>query len=65
MLCVLDRLVTLLPDVWAERRDRGLVYAEMGLKPEALNDLQSYLQAEPLAVDHDALRDRIQELSST
>lgn len=64
-LSVLDRLVVLLPDVWSERRDRGLVYAEMGLKPEALQDLQLYLEAEPLAMDHEALRDRIQELSST
>ena len=64
-LCVLDRLVLLLPDVWAERRDRGLVYAEMGLKSEALKDLQLYLQAEPQAMDHEALRDRIQELSNT
>lgn len=65
MLNVLDRLVVLLPAIWAERRDRGLVLAELGRKHEALQDLQMYLQAEPLAPDQDALRDRISELSST
>ena len=65
MLSVLDRLVVLLPEAWSERRDRGLVLAELGRKHEALQDLQMYLQAEPLAPDQDALRDRISELSST
>lgn len=65
MLSVLDRLVVLLPEAWSERRDRGLVLAELGRKHEALQDLQKYLQAEPLAPDQSALRDRISELSST
>ncbi len=65
MLSVLDRLVVLLPEIWSERRDRGLVLAELGRNHEALQDLQMYLQAEPLAPDHDALRDRISELLST
>jgi regulator of sirC expression with transglutaminase-like and TPR domain len=33
---VLDRLVVLLPEVWTERRDRGLVHAELGHVHEAL-----------------------------
>jgi regulator of sirC expression with transglutaminase-like and TPR domain len=65
MLNVLERLVVLLPEAWSERRDRGLVFAELGQKPEALRDLQIYLQAEPSAPDHDALRNRIDELEST
>ena len=65
MLNVLDRLVVLLPEAWSERRDRGLVFAELGQKLEALRDLQIYLQAEPSAPDHDALRNRIDELAST
>lgn len=65
MLNVLDRLVVLLPTIWSERRDRGLVLAELGRKREALQDLQMYLQAEPLAPDQDALRGRISALSST
>lgn len=65
LLGVLDRLVILLPEAWTERRDRGLVLAELGRNQEALLDLQTYIQAEPLASDQQALRDRITELSST
>lgn len=63
MLAVLDRLVVLLPDVWTERRDRGLVHAELGHTQEALHDLQVYLGAEPLAPDQVALKGRVSELS--
>ena len=65
MLSVLDRLVVLWPAIWSERRDRGLVLAELGRNHEALQDLQMYLQAEPSAPDHEALKTRISELSST
>ena len=65
MLQVLDRLVVLLPDVWTERRDRGLVHAELGHVHEALQDLQAYLEAEPSAPDTAALRNRVIELSQT
>jgi regulator of sirC expression with transglutaminase-like and TPR domain len=64
MLAVLNRLVILLPDVPSERRDRGLVHAELGQTGQALADLQAYLDAEPLAPDQGALRERIQELAS-
>jgi hypothetical protein len=63
LLAVMDRLVVLLPQTWSERRDRGLVLAELGRKHEALQDLQAYLQAEPLAPDQDDLRHRISTLS--
>jgi regulator of sirC expression with transglutaminase-like and TPR domain len=64
MLQVLDRLVVLLPDVWTERRDRGLVHAELGHVQEALQDLRIYLQAEPAAPDTAALKNRVTELAS-
>ena len=63
MLAVLNRLVVLLPEVWTERRDRGLVHAELGHAQEALLDLQVYLGAEPLAPDQAARKDRMSELS--
>jgi len=65
LIAVLDRLIVLLPEAWAERRDRGLVLAELGRNTEALQDLQVYLQAEPQAPDQAALRHRIDELSGT
>lgn len=63
MLQVLDRLVILLPEDWAERRDRGLVHAELGHLHEALQDLRQYLEAMPAAPDTVALRHRFSELS--
>lgn len=63
MLQVLDRLVILLPEAWPERRDRGLVHAEMGHAHEALQDLRCYLEAVPAGPDAAALRNRVIELS--
>lgn len=64
MLQVLDRLVVLLPEAWTERRDRGLVHAELGHVHEALQDLRLYLEAEPSAPDSVALKNRVTELSA-
>jgi regulator of sirC expression with transglutaminase-like and TPR domain len=63
MLQVLERLVVLLPEGWSERRDRGLVHAELGQVHEALQDLRVYLEAVPTAHDTLALRRRVEELS--
>ena len=64
MLAVMERLVVLLPEDMAERRDRGLVHAELGHAGQALADLQAYLEAEPLAADHGALEARLKELAA-
>ncbi len=64
MLQVLDRLVVLLPEGWSERRDRGLVHAELGHVHEALQDLKLYLEAVPAGPDAVALRNRVSELSA-
>ncbi len=63
MLQVMDRLVVLLPEFWSERRDRGLVHAELGHVHEALQDLRLYLVAVPSGPDTLALRNRVIELS--
>lgn len=63
MLQVMDRLVVLLPEAWSERRDRGLVHAELGHAHEALQDLRCYLDAVPAGPDAVALRNRVSELS--
>ena len=43
MIAVQDRLIVLLPDAWAEWRDRGLARAELGQTEQAVPDLQTYL----------------------
>ena len=64
MLAVMERLVVLLPQDMHERRDRGLVHAELGHAGQALTDLQAYLEAEPLAADHGALQARVKEIAA-
>jgi len=62
LAAVLDRLVVLLPDMWEERRDRGLARAELGRWHEAVDDLDRYLAHRPDADDAPALRRRLAEL---
>lgn len=59
---VTQRLVLLLPDDWDERRDRGLVRAELGDAEGALQDLTAYLEHCPGADDARAIDERIGEL---
>jgi regulator of sirC expression with transglutaminase-like and TPR domain len=62
MLAVQDRLVILLPQAWAEYRDRGLAHAEMGHTEQAVSDLESYLTHVEEALDLDAISARAAEL---
>lgn len=64
-LAVQQRLVILLPGNAAERRDRGLVLAELGRREEAVGDLRHYLDCFPEAADAGALRQRMAELAGT
>ena len=58
MIAVCSRLIVLLPDDWAERRDRGLAWAELGEVARAVPDLEAYLAhaEDPLEADAIALR---------
>lgn len=62
MLAVQDRLVILLPQAWAEYRDRGLAHAELGRTTEAVADLERYLTNVEEALDLDAISARAAEL---
>ena len=62
LAAVLHRLVILLPQVWEERRDRGVVLAELGQYRHAVEDLRAYLEHRPQAEDHDAVAARVAEL---
>jgi regulator of sirC expression with transglutaminase-like and TPR domain len=61
-LNVQQRLVLLLPDEAAERRDRGLAYANLDCPQAALQDIEAYLDENPQAADADSLRKRLPEL---
>jgi regulator of sirC expression with transglutaminase-like and TPR domain len=62
LLAVQHRLVILLPDAPAERRERGLLHARLGERDEAIEDLQFYLQAMPQADDTPQMREQLQAL---
>jgi regulator of sirC expression with transglutaminase-like and TPR domain len=59
---VQHRLVILLPDDVAERRDRGMAYANLECPQAALPDIQAYLEARPHASDAPMLRELSQKL---
>ena len=65
LLAVQHRLVLLLPQAWDERRDRGLIWAELGAQHAAAADLEVYLQQQPEAADARAIRQRLNELRQT
>ncbi len=59
LLAVTQRLVILLPESWSERRDRGLAYAEMGFDAAAADDLRTYFEQAPDAVDRESVAARL------
>lgn len=59
LLAVQQRLVVLLPQVWEERRDRGLTHAELGQDEAAVLDLSTYLEHAQEADDRDAVVQRL------
>lgn len=51
LVAVLERLATLLPQAWDERRDLALVMGELGRLEDAIDHLALYLQNRPEADD--------------
>jgi regulator of sirC expression with transglutaminase-like and TPR domain len=62
LLAVQERLVVLLPESWAEYRDRGLAHAELGHTEQALADLECYLVHADDQVNLDAIADWVDAL---
>ena len=62
LLAVQHRLVILLPQAWEERRDRGLVYAELGRADDAALDLRAYLEHVSDAPDRAMVTQRLAAL---
>jgi regulator of sirC expression with transglutaminase-like and TPR domain len=65
LLAVQQRLVVLLPQIWEERRDRGIAYAELGDDAAAARDLTLYLENVPDAQDRQAIAERLAHLGRT
>ena len=62
LLQVQERLVVLLPQAWEERRDRGLVCAQLGIDAAAARDLSAYLEHAPDASDRVRVAERLAAL---
>lgn len=62
LVAVQDRLIALLPQAWAEYRNRGLALAELGERQRACADLALYLQRSPGASDGEVVLERLREL---
>lgn len=62
LIAVQDRLLVLLPDAWAEYRDRGLAHAEQGHAALAVLDLETYLIHAQDSLDIDAIAERVADL---
>ena len=62
LLPVMQRLVVLLPQVWEERRDRGMLYADLGLFDAAAADLRTYLAQASDAPDRETVSQRLAAL---
>ena len=59
LLNVQQRLVVLLPEEPAERRDRGVAWAQLECPRPAMEDFEAYLAAVPDAEDGDVLREHL------
>ncbi len=59
VIAVQNRLLVLLPQAWAEYRDRGLAHAEAGHTGHALEDLDTYLANAGGGVDNRAIAARV------
>ena len=62
LLGTADRLVVLLPQAWAEFRDRGLAHAELGHTASAVADLEVYLSNVEEGLDIDTIAARVADL---
>jgi len=59
LAAVMQRLVTLLPQAWDERRDLALVLGELGRLEAASDSLQQYLLQRPGAEDADRMQQQL------
>jgi len=62
LIAVVDRLIVLHPNAWAEYRDRGLAWAVQGEAARAVPDLEQYLANADTAPDIAGVSKRLAEL---
>jgi regulator of sirC expression with transglutaminase-like and TPR domain len=63
-LAAVERLILLMPSALDERRDRGMLLAQLGHLHEAIADTQTYLNLEPEAPDADDVREQLKRMQT-
>ncbi|MDT7806931.1 MAG: hypothetical protein QOJ70_744 [Acidobacteriota bacterium] len=61
-LAAVERILLLAPHDLDERRDRGMILAQLNQMPEAIAETQSYLNLVPEAPDADAVREQLKKM---
>ena len=64
VLSAIERILLLFPDALGERRDRGILYYQLGRLSEARHDLKQYLRNAPNADDAARIRQLVDRLDS-
>jgi regulator of sirC expression with transglutaminase-like and TPR domain len=59
---LIDRILSLAPELASEHRDRAVLYARLECFGPALADLEKYLELEPNAEDAEAVKENIAQL---
>lgn len=62
-LAASERILLIRPDDWAEQRDRGLLYYQLGRWAEARHDLEQYLEQYPTDPDRIKLLQLLKQMS--
>lgn len=63
-IAAIEHILLLFPDATIERRDRGILYYQLGSWSEARQDLEIYLASEPSADDASVIRQLLTRMSS-
>ena len=63
-LMATDRIISVMPEMAEEYRDRGMIYINLECFRAALFDLQAYLKMLPVARDADTVRQKVIELQA-
>ena len=63
-LAAVERIILLAPSDLDERRDRGMLLAQLGRLHEAVADTQTYLNLSPEAPDAEAVREQLKKMQA-
>ena len=63
-LAAVERIMLVAPHDLEERRDRGMLLAQLGRYAEAVADTQAYLNLSPDAEDADAVREQLKKMQA-